>query len=41
MFKDYEEQTYSELMDLINKEAQGIPEKVFMDFAKKIFKRQK
>eukprot|EP00123_Amoebidium_parasiticum_P007231 comp17976_c0_seq1/m.18357 comp17976_c0_seq1/g.18357 ORF comp17976_c0_seq1/g.18357 comp17976_c0_seq1/m.18357 type:complete len:370 (-) comp17976_c0_seq1:527-1636(-) len=41
VFKDYEEATYAELLDLIKKEAGSIPEAVFMDFAKKIFKRQK
>jgi farnesyl diphosphate synthase len=41
VFHNYEEATYAELMDLIKKEAKGVPEKVFMDFSSKIFKRQK
>jgi farnesyl diphosphate synthase len=41
VFRDYEDATYAELMDLIKKEAKGVPEKVFMDFAQKIFRRQK
>lgn len=41
VFKEYEDSVYIELMALIAQEAKGIPEKVFMDFAKKIFRRQK
>eukprot|EP01134_Creolimax_fragrantissima_P008503 CFRG8503T1 len=41
VFKQYEEESHTELMKLINNDSHGIPTKVFTDFVAKIYKRQK
>ena len=41
VFLDYEEQSYTELLDLINKHSGQLPKEMFVKFAQKIYKRQK
>uniref|UniRef100_V9KXC4 Farnesyl pyrophosphate synthase n=1 Tax=Callorhinchus milii TaxID=7868 RepID=V9KXC4_CALMI len=41
VFRDYEEESYQRLMGLIDKRANAIPKDVFLNFARKIYKRQK
>ncbi|XP_046574693.1 farnesyl pyrophosphate synthase-like [Haliotis rubra] len=41
VYTDYEESSYNDLSVLIGKCAGNLPEEVFRDFAKKIYKRQK
>ena len=41
VFHDYEEQSYEELSDLIEKLSGDLPKDMFTAFAKKIYKRNK
>ncbi|XP_041365410.1 farnesyl pyrophosphate synthase-like [Gigantopelta aegis] len=41
VYRNYEESSYHELMDLIDKCSGSLPKDVFIKFAKKIYKRQK
>ena len=40
-YKQYEESSYQDLIKLINKSSCKVPREVFVDFANKIYKRQK
>lgn len=41
LFQQYEEESYSRLQKLIASHAQNLPHVVFLNFAKKIYKRNK
>ena len=40
MYKDYEEQSYKDLMVAIEAEAGSLPRGMFVEFANKIYKRK-
>jgi len=39
VYKSYEEESYARLQTLIKEKAGDLPEAIFTDFAKKIYKR--
>ncbi len=41
VYAKYEETSYNELMDLIDKKSGQLPKEMFIAFAKKIYKRDK
>lgn len=41
VFLDYEERSYTELLEDINKYSGQLPKEMFIKFAQKIYKRQK
>jgi farnesyl diphosphate synthase len=41
VYSDYEESSYQALLNLINTSSGSLPTSVFVNFAKKIYKRQK
>lgn len=41
LYQTYEEESYQRLQKLINGHAQNLPHSVFLNFAKKIYKRNK
>ena len=40
-YHKYEEESYAEILKLIDDTCDKLPKEIFMDFAKKIFKRDK
>lgn len=41
VYKQYEETSYEEITNLINSIDSAVPKEVFLDFASKIYKREK
>ena len=41
VFKDYEEESYKNIVELISQKSGNLPEGLFLEFVKKIFKRNK
>ena len=41
VFKDYEEESYKNILELISQKSGNLPEGLFLEFVKKIYKRNK
>ena len=41
VFKDYEEESYKNIVELISQKSGNLPEGLFLEFVKKIYKRNK
>ena len=41
VYQDYEEESYKSILELISQKSGNLPKEVFLEFVKKIYKREK